>query len=85
MCKVFSVTKIFGKNIKKYRELKGLTSEELSAKTKIDQETLTKLENGEFQNINVAWIYAIAKELNVTTEELNENLGYYFYVNEELF
>ena len=41
-----SLKTILGKNIKRYRQLKGLSQEELSEKLDISQQTMSKIECG---------------------------------------
>ncbi|MEN9302498.1 MAG: Helix-turn-helix domain [Bacteroidota bacterium] len=60
-----------GKNIKKYRELKGLNQSELAAIIQSDRQYQYKIENGKV-GISLAKLALIAKALNVTISNLVE-------------
>lgn len=59
-----------GTNIKKYRQKKKLTQEELAVKSGIKYTTLTKIESGVIKNPSVQIIAKIANILKVKIEEL---------------
>lgn len=58
-----------GKNIRKYRDLKGLTLVELSYKTDIQPKSIWTYEQGKV-NINITTIYTLADGLEVKPHQL---------------
>ena len=56
-------------NLKKYRQLKELTQEELAIKVNVRRETIARLENAKY-NPSLELAVRISKELNVSIEEL---------------
>ncbi|MFH1543241.1 MAG: helix-turn-helix transcriptional regulator [Patescibacteria group bacterium] len=59
-----------GEKIKKLRNDKDLTQEELARKANIPYATLMKIENGQVKNPTIKTIYKIAKALNISLDEL---------------
>lgn len=56
-------------NLKKYRQLKELTQEELANKVNVRRETIARLENAKY-NPSLELAVRISKELNTPIEEL---------------
>jgi putative transcriptional regulator len=59
----------FISNIKKYRQLKGLTQEELAIKVNVRRETIARLENAKY-NPSLELAVRISKELDTPIETL---------------
>lgn len=66
--------KIFGNNVRKYRESKGLSIKELSDKTKITERHLTRIEQGVAKRVNVSHIYILAEGLKIQPHKLCEGI-----------
>ncbi len=66
---IYKINQKVGKNIKKYRKLRGISQEELADKVKIHYTTLSRIERGE-SNPPVQTIDKIAKALGVSTKVL---------------
>lgn len=64
--------KIFGRNIQKYRNKKGLTIKELSLRTGITERQLKRIELGIAKRVNVSHIFKVAKGLEILPHELCE-------------
>lgn len=64
--------KILGQNIQRYRLFKRIKAEDLAENIDLSPEHLSKLENAheDAKNIGLGYLIKIAKELNVTMEEL---------------
>ena len=60
--------------VKKYREKRGMTQEELSEKSKVSRNTISSLETGENTNVTYETMENIANALNekVATIFFNE-------------
>lgn len=58
-----------GKNIKKIRELKGMSKIELASKVKKTRQTISAIENG-LNKISISLLYKIANALSVDIKEL---------------
>ena len=56
---------VIGKNIKKYRRLKGLTQRELAEKLLLSESFIAKLESITYQSISVDTLKQIADVLDV--------------------
>ncbi len=74
------INKKIGENIKKYRQLNGLTQEELSKKLEIAPNTLSNYENGNREPSNDI-ISRIADIFNISIDEL---YGRKFNINEPI-
>ncbi len=59
----------FISNLKKYRQLKKLTQQELADKVNVRRETVTRLENAKY-NPSLELAVRISKVLNTPIEEL---------------
>jgi len=57
-------------NLKRYRNEKGLSQEQLAQKSGITYSTLAKLESGVNKNPTVKTLQQIARALEVTLDEL---------------
>ncbi len=65
---------IFGNNVKKYRESKGLSIKELSDKTGITERYLTRIEQGIARRVNVSHIFILAEGLKIQPHKLCEGI-----------
>ena len=64
-----SRAKLLGKNIKKYRELKGLTQGQLAEIVCLSREYIADIERG-LKNVSLKKLYLIADTLNVKCSDL---------------
>ncbi len=64
-----NVKKKFGKNLKKYRKLKGLSQEDLSLELELDGSYIGKVENAKL-NITIDKIISIADFLGIEVIDL---------------
>jgi len=60
---------IFGTNLKKLREARGISLRELESKCDLDNSKISKIENGKF-NIQLSTILELAKGLGVKPKDL---------------
>lgn len=68
------IYKLIGKNIKKYRKLKGLTQEQLAFKTNLSYGFIKNLEaKNVYATISIETLYVIAECLEVPITKLFEN------------
>jgi len=65
------INKIVGKNIRKYREKKGLTQEALAYEADLHRAYIGQIERGE-KNIGVKNLEKIAKALHINIKNLLE-------------
>ncbi len=63
------IKKLFGANVKRYREKVALSQEQLGMRIDADQAYISRLESGQL-NPTLETIEQIAKALNVSTAEL---------------
>jgi transcriptional regulator with XRE-family HTH domain len=63
------VIKAFGINLKKIRESKGLTQEDLAEKANVAVSTVGRIETGSF-NSTISTVAILAKALNIDKKEL---------------
>ena len=68
------VLKIFGKNVKNQREKENISLKELSKITKIREQYLSKIENGEGTGMTLSCVFKIAEGLKIKPHKLCENL-----------
>ena len=61
---------ILGKNVKRYRQFKGLTQEDLATKVGLTKDTISKIELGKQENVGSKHLISISRELNVELEQL---------------
>ena len=61
---------LLGKNIKEYRNKKGLSLKKLTEIAEVGYATIYDLENGKKQNINSTTLEKVATALETTTNEL---------------
>jgi transcriptional regulator with XRE-family HTH domain len=74
-----------GENIRKIRELKGFSQQNLADDIKVDQKTISRIEKGEISP-KFDTITSIAKSLSVSLSQLlsfNENLIFNNYIQEQ--
>jgi transcriptional regulator with XRE-family HTH domain len=64
--------KILGKNIKRYRQFRGLGGEDLAKKVGLTKTHISRLETGNEQakNIGLDYLIKISRELGISMEEL---------------
>lgn len=63
-----------GKNIKKYRKLKGLKQSELAQKCNLSEGFISDIESNTFRTISLNTLYHISKILNIHIKLLFEDL-----------
>ena len=63
---------VIGKNIVRLRKRKNITQEELATKTGWTRVQISRYEHGEIKRINYEFLIEIAKALDVTIKELEE-------------
>ena len=56
--------------LKEYRELQGISQEELSEKTGLSRTTISKIENNEEVNVNTRTIVKLAEVFGVAPGEI---------------
>ncbi|MBR1908906.1 helix-turn-helix transcriptional regulator [bacterium] len=64
-----SRAKLLGKNIKKYRELRGLMQNELAERVDLSREYIADIERG-LKNISLKKLYIIVDVLNIKCSDL---------------
>ncbi|MCK4827850.1 helix-turn-helix domain-containing protein [bacterium] len=62
--------KILGRNIKRCRQVRGLTQEDLAKKVGLTKDTISKIELGKQENVGLKYLISISRELNVELEQL---------------
>lgn len=62
--------KIFGKNLKRYRQFRGLTQEDLAIKVGISKDTISRLEINKAGRFGLEHLISICEILDVKIEEL---------------
>lgn len=72
-----------GEIFKAYREKKGLTQKEVSKKSGIKENYISRFENGEFDNPTLATLEALSKAMGVTWHYVVESYGVKIPVNED--
>ena len=61
---------ILGKNLKRSRQLKGLTQKALAAKVGLTKDTISKIESGKQENVGLKYLILICRELDVGLKQL---------------
>lgn len=61
---------IFGRNLKRYRQFRGLTQDDLAAKVGLSKDTISKIEIAKQPNVGLTYVILICQELDVKIEEL---------------
>jgi len=61
---------IVGKNLRAYRQLKGLKQKELAAAVGLSVDTISKVELGKQENIGLKYLTLFCRELDISIEEL---------------
>jgi len=57
-------------NLKRLRQFKGLTQEELAKKVGLTKDTISKIELGKQENVGFKYLITICKQLDIAIEEL---------------
>lgn len=70
MLKKEEIYRIFGENIRKFREERNMTIEELSVITGIRKEYLKKIEAGKAYGLNSNYIFIFAKAFKIKPHEV---------------
>jgi len=65
-----SEREILGKNIRGFRQLKGLRQKELSKAVGLSMDTISKIELGKQENIGLKYLISICRELDIAIEQL---------------
>jgi len=63
--------KLIGKNIAKFRKVKGFTQEDLAGAAEIDRSYLSEIENGH-KNLSVTMLLKISEALDIDVNEFFE-------------
>lgn len=63
--KQYDIYKVIGKNIKKYRKLKGITQRKLAEELLLSENFIAKLESDTYQTISIDTLNTIANYLEV--------------------
>ncbi|MBA7595997.1 hypothetical protein ES703_02966 [subsurface metagenome] len=61
---------ILARNVKRYREVKGLKQTELATKVGLTSDTLCKIETGKQPNVGSKYLISISRELDVELFQL---------------
>ena len=61
---------IVAKNLRQYRQIKGLKQKDLAAAVGLCHDTISKIETGKQENIGLKYLIAICRELKIGIEEL---------------
>ena len=81
--------KILGKNLKRYRQFKGFTQEQLATKVGLTKNIISKIEtaNQEIEDIDIKYIILISRELDIGIGKLfhkdPKNFIIEFMINEK--
>ena len=62
--------KILGRNIRRWRQFRGLTQQELAAQVGLGKDTISRVELAKQRNIGSKHLISICELLDVTIEEL---------------
>lgn len=65
---------IVGKNIKKYRERKGLTQDQLATLCSLSVGFISDLESNTFRTISLNTMYLIAQKLEIHVKQLLDDI-----------
>jgi len=57
-------------NLKRLRQFKGLTQEELAKKVGLTKDTISKIELGKQENVGFKYLISVCRELDIAIEEL---------------
>jgi len=63
-------TETFANNLKRLRQYRGLTQEELAKKVGLTKDTISKIELGKQENVGFKYLISICRELDIRIEEL---------------
>ena len=59
-------------NVRKHRNIKGISHEELEALTGIDYDTIVQIETGELEEVSIQDIETLAEALDVSIDDIIE-------------
>ena len=59
-------------NVRKYRNLKGISHEELEGLTGLNYKTIVQIETGELEEVSIQDIETIAETLDVSVDDIIE-------------
>ncbi|MBW6441015.1 helix-turn-helix domain-containing protein [Patescibacteria group bacterium] len=59
-------------NIRKYRNLKGISHEDLEELSGIDYDTIVKIETGGLEEVLIEDIEALAEALDITVDDITD-------------
>ena len=62
--------KALGFNLKRFRQFKGLSQEDLAKKVGLTKDTISKVELEKQENIGLKYLSLICRELDISIEEL---------------
>jgi len=65
-----SEREILGKNLRAFRQLKGLRQKELAKAVGLSMDTISKIELAKQKNIGIKYIFSICRELDIGIEQL---------------
>lgn len=68
-----NIAEKFGENVRKFRNLQGITQEDLAEKSELHRTYIGMVERGE-RNISLNNAYRIATALNVSLSEMMEGI-----------
>jgi len=60
----------FGERLKRYRELAGLSQNELAKRARVSRPTISNVESGKYGGMNVENARRIARVLGITLDQL---------------
>ncbi|MBA7616878.1 hypothetical protein ES703_24180 [subsurface metagenome] len=61
---------ILARNVKRYRQVKGLKQSDLAAKVGLTSDTISKIETGKQENVGSKYLILISRELDVELFQL---------------
>ena len=61
---------ILGRNIRRYRQVKGLRQGDLAKKVVLAKDTISMIESGKQKNVGLKYLILICRELDVGLEQL---------------
>ncbi|MBA7597011.1 hypothetical protein ES703_04021 [subsurface metagenome] len=61
---------VLGRNIRAYRQLKGLRQKELADKVGLSMDTISKIERSKQENVGIKYLFLISEELDIGIEQL---------------
>jgi len=61
---------ILAKNLRQYRQVKGLTQKDLAAKIGLSKDTISKIETSKQNNVGLKYLVSICRHLDISIEQL---------------